>query len=108
VNITELMNETLPRALAGNAEALRKIGARYQLNIPGEGEWVIDVTSQGPSCRPGVDASADCTVTVSPQHFLALLDNPQSGMVLFSTGKLQIDGNQLLALELQRVFACIS
>jgi putative sterol carrier protein len=106
VDIKKLFNEELPGALTKNAEDAKTIGAKYQMNITGEGEWTIDVTSTGPSCKAGTDASADCTITIAAEDFQKLVENPQAnGMQLFFAGKLKVAGNQMLAMKLQKLFS---
>ncbi|HEY8041922.1 MAG TPA: hypothetical protein VIF15_19100, partial [Polyangiaceae bacterium] len=62
VDIKKLFNEELPAALAKNVDEAKTIGAKFQMNITGEtgGEWNIDVSDTGPSCKPG-SGPADCT-----------------------------------------------
>jgi putative sterol carrier protein len=104
VDIKKLFNEELPAALAKNADDAKSIGAKYQMNITGEGEWFIDVSSSGPSVTPGNQA-ADCTITIASEDFQKLLENPQAnGMQLFFAGKLKVAGNQMLAMKLQKLF----
>ncbi len=104
VDIKKLFNEELPASLTKNAEDARTIGAKYQMNITGEGEWNIDVTSSGPTCKAGTDA-ADCTITISAEDFQKLLENPQAnGTQLFFAGKLAVAGNPMLAMKLQKLF----
>ena len=106
VDIKKLFNEELPASLTANAEDARTIGAKYQMNVTGEGEWNIDVTSTGPVCKPGADASADCTITIASEDFQKLVENPQAnGMQLFFAGKLKVAGNQMLAMKLQKLFS---
>jgi putative sterol carrier protein len=105
VDIKKLFNEELPASLAKNAEDAKTIGAKYQMNIAGEGEWNIDVTSTGPAIKAGTDA-ADCTITMAAEDFQKLLENPQAnGMALFFAGKLKVAGNQMLAMKLQKLFS---
>jgi putative sterol carrier protein len=105
VDIKHLFNEELPAALQKNAEDAKTIGAKYQMNVTGEGEWHIDVTSTGPSCKPGNEA-ADCTITIAAEDFQKLVENPQAnGMQLFFQGKLKVAGNQMLAMKLQKLFS---
>jgi putative sterol carrier protein len=105
VDVKQLFNETLPAALGKNAEDAKTIGAKYQMNIAGEGEWFIDVSSTGPSCKPGSGA-ADCTISVSAEDFQKLLENPQAnGMQLFFAGKRKVTGNQMLAMKLNKLFS---
>ena len=104
VDIKQLFNETLPAALSKNAEEAKTIGAKFQMNITGEGEWSIDVSSTGPSCKPGT-GPADCTITITDEDFQKLVENPQAnGMQLFFSGKLKVAGNQMLAMKLQKLF----
>lgn len=107
VDIKQLFNETLPAALAKNAEDARTIGAKFQMNISGDGggEWNIDVSSTGPSCKPGT-GEADCTMAITDEDFQKLVENPQAnGMQLFFAGKLKVTGNQMLAMKLQKLFS---
>ena len=105
VDVKKLFNEELPAALEKNAEDAKTIGAKYQMNITGEGEWNIDVSSTGPAVKSG-EAPADCTITVSAEDFQKLIENPQAnGMQLFFAGKLKVSGNQMLAMKLQKLFS---
>ena len=104
-DIKKLFNEELPAALAKNADEAKTIGAKFQLNITGEGAWFIDVSATGPKCVPGEEA-ADCTITIASEDFQKLLENPQAnGMPLFFAGKLKVAGNQMLAMKLNKLFA---
>jgi putative sterol carrier protein len=105
VDVKKLFNEELPAALQKNAEDARTIGAKYQMNITGEGEWNIDVSSTGPACKAG-EGPADCTITIAAEDFQKLVENPQAnGMQLFFAGKLKVTGNQMLAMKLQKLFS---
>src|ERR1700730_6124365 len=100
VDTKKLFNEDLPAALAKNAEDARTIGAKYQMNITGEGSWFIDVSPTGPKGQPG-GRRADCTMTIAAEDFQKLFENPQqNGMQLFFAGKLKVAGNQMLAMKL--------
>ncbi len=105
VDIKKLFNEELPAALAKNADDAKTIGAKYQMNVTGEGEWSIDVSATGPACVPG-NNPADCTITIASEDFQKLIENPQAnGMQLFFAGKLKVAGNNVLAMKLQKLFA---
>jgi putative sterol carrier protein len=107
VDIQKLFNEELPAALAKNPDAAKQIGAKYQLNITGEGggEWYIDVSESGPKAVRGNEGTADCTLTISSDDFQKLHENPQAnGMQLFFAGKLKVTGNPTLAMKLQKLF----
>ncbi len=104
VDIKKLFNDELPAALGRNADDAKTIGAKYQMNVTGEGEWNIDVSATGPACKPG-SGPADCTITIASEDFQKLVENPQAnGMQLFFAGKLKVAGNQMLAMKLQKLF----
>jgi putative sterol carrier protein len=105
VDTKKLFNEDLPAALAKNAEDAKTIGAKYQMNITGEGSWFIDVSATGPKCVPG-EEPADCTITIASEDFQKLFENPQqNGMQLFFAGKLKVAGNNMLAMKLNKLFS---
>ncbi|HET9625191.1 MAG TPA: SCP2 sterol-binding domain-containing protein [Kofleriaceae bacterium] len=109
--IKTLFNTRLPAALARNAEDARTIGAKFQLQIsgPNGGDWYIDVsgTPTAPQCVSGPGpGNADCTISVSDDDFEKLLADPQiMAMQMYFNGKLQVAGNQMLALKLQKLFS---
>lgn len=106
VDVKQLFNEQLPAALAKNADDAKTIGAKYQMNVTGEGEWFIDVSATGPACKAGQGEGADCTITIAAEDFQKLVENPQAnGMQLFFAGKLKVTGNQMLAMKLQKLFS---
>ncbi|MEZ4298203.1 MAG: SCP2 sterol-binding domain-containing protein [Polyangiaceae bacterium] len=107
VDIQKLFNETLPQGIAANADKAKEIGAKFQMNITGEGggEWFIDLSASGPKSEAGNPGGADCTITISVEDFQKLHENPQAnGMQLFFAGKLKVSGNQMLAMKLSKLF----
>ena len=107
VDIRKLFNEELPAAITKNPDKAKEIGHVFQMNITGDtgGEWTIDTTAAGPSAKPGKAANAECTITMSDADFQKLVENPQAnGMQLFFAGKLKVQGNQMLAMKLQKLF----
>ena len=104
VDIVKLFNEELPAAIAAKPEEAKAIGATYNLKIAGAGDWHINASATGASCEPG-EKPADCTISIASDDFQTLLANPQSaGMQLFFAGKLKVQGNQMLAMKLQKLF----
>ena len=107
VDIQKMFNDDIPAQLAANGEAAKQVGATFQMNVTGDdgGEWFIDVSPTGPKCEKGNPGGADCTITITSENFQKLVENPQAnGMQLFFSGKLKVDGNQMLAMKLQKLF----
>ena len=107
VDIKKLFNDELPAAIAKNPDKAKEIGHVFQMNITGAdgGEWTIDTTASGPSCKAGKVDNAECSITIADADFQKLAENPQAnGMQLFFAGKLKVAGNQMLAMKLSKLF----
>ncbi len=107
VTAQELFNEKVPASLAANPDKAKEINAVYQFKITGDGggEWTVDLAAATPSCLPGVNASANCTIEVAHEDFKSMLTNPALGMQLYFQGKLRVTGDPMLATKLQKLFA---
>ncbi|MBL8605112.1 MAG: SCP2 sterol-binding domain-containing protein [Myxococcales bacterium] len=106
VDIQKLFNQDIPEALGRRGDDARKIGGKYQLNISGDngGSWSVDLVSNPPTCASGTAADAGVTIDVAAADFQTLVADPSAGMKLFFAGKLKVKGNQMLAMNLQKLF----
>ncbi len=105
VDIQKLFNEEVPAKIAANPTGAKAIGGKYLFIIAGEGggEWFIDLTA--PSTQAGNPGGADVTIKIASSDFPKLMENPQAnGMQLFFAGKLKFEGNQMLAMKLNKLF----
>jgi len=105
MDIQKLFNEDLPTRLAANPDAARRIGAKYQFNITGEGggQWFLDLSRTGPTIEAGNPGKADCSITISAADFQQLQQNPNSGMQMYFSGRLRVAGDEMLAMRLQDI-----
>ena len=107
VDIQKLFNEDPAGAVEKNPDAAKEIGAKFQIIITGDngGEWFIDASDAGPKVESGNPGGADVTIEMAEEDFQKLVENPQAnGMQLFFAGKLKVQGNQMLAMKLQKLF----
>lgn len=104
VDIRKLFNEDIPAALAKRGDDARKIGGKYQINVADTGSWNIDLVSNPPTAAEGTATDAGVTIDVGAADFQTLLADPGAGMKLFFAGKLKVKGNQMLAMNLQKLF----
>lgn len=81
----ETLNQKLTSGFAGSAKIV----------IKGEGSIMLD----GTGARAG-DEAADVTLTASADTFLGILDGNVNPTAAFMMGKLGVDGNMGLAIQL--------
>ncbi|MBI2394732.1 MAG: SCP2 sterol-binding domain-containing protein [Deltaproteobacteria bacterium] len=109
VDIKNLFDKQLPEAISKNPDKAAEIGHVFQMNVTGPtgGNWTINTTKNdgGPSCVAGTVTNAECTINIADEDFQKLVENPQAnGMQLFFAGKLKVQGNQMLAMKLSKLF----
>lgn len=102
-----LFTTQLPEALVKHATDMKKVGAKFQLHIKGAGSWNVDLTDSGPTCNEG-EGPADVTLSIADADFQKLIKDPNSAMTYFFTGKLKVQGNQMLAMKLKDILTCLA
>jgi len=101
-DLQKFFSEYLPQKLKDNPELSEEINNTYQFDIEDAGQWTVDLTQTPGEVREGPIEEAGCVVTAAAEDFETLLDNPASGMMLFTMGKLKVT-NVGLALSLQKI-----
>lgn len=95
-------------ALAKNAALAGAVGAVYKFVLEGEGggTWVVNLKG-----TPGVtagDGDAECTLKLAASDYVDMMEGRAKGEDLFFAGKLQIEGDPLLAMKLQSISELMS
>lgn len=106
-NSQDFFNNKLPAGLLKNKEDAAKVEGEYQINITGSrgGNWLITCRETEVSCVPTTKIDAETTITIDDNSFDKLMYSPQAySMQLFFSGDMIIDGNQMSAMRLNRVF----
>eukprot|EP01121_Diplochlamys_sp_Union-15-3_P014982 TRINITY_DN4860_c0_g1_i1.p1 TRINITY_DN4860_c0_g1~~TRINITY_DN4860_c0_g1_i1.p1 ORF type:complete len:245 (-),score=65.31 TRINITY_DN4860_c0_g1_i1:27-761(-) len=101
-----IFNE-ISKNIASDASLVPKVGGTYQFNIntsSGEKSWTVDLKNAPGSVKEG-KSSADCTITMKEDDFVALMTGKINGQQAFMQGKLKIGGNMQLAMKLQNLTA---
>jgi hypothetical protein len=101
-DIQKFFSEKLPTKLKENPGLSADINNTYLFDIDGAGAWVVDLTKTPGEVREGKIDNAGCVVSAAADDLGTLLDNPASGMMLFTMGKLKVT-NIGLALSLQKL-----
>ena len=95
----------MAQRVAATPDLAGKIGASFQFNLTGaeSGSWVVDLKDAA-EVRSGSLDDADCTITMSDADFIALATGQLNPMAAFSSGKLKLQGNPMIAMKLQGLF----
>ena len=100
-----IFNEKIPARFNDPAdrEKMMALDAVFQFNLTGDepGHWFVDLKA-GKSGAGEYD-DADCTITMESSDFIDLYNGDAQGMMLAMSGKLEIDGNMGLALQLGEI-----
>ncbi len=85
--------------LKQNPDLAPKVATTYLWKI-GSASWLLDLKTGTGSVKQG-GGTADCTLELSEEDFLALTQGKADAMKLFTTGKLKISGNVMASQKLQ-------
>ncbi|MDP8221860.1 MAG: SCP2 sterol-binding domain-containing protein [Candidatus Lernaella stagnicola] len=97
--------ENMATKMAADPSKVENINAVYQFNVTGDdgGEWHVDLTGDAPAVASGPAESANCTVTVTDEDLLAIIDGSLNPQMAFMTGKVKISGDMSLAMKLGKI-----
>jgi hypothetical protein len=99
----ELFDKLMPEALQKHPDKAREVNAVYFFDISGDGggKWTVDLTSDPPKVVKGDSGNSQCAIAMTNEDFQTMLSDPQAGMQLYFQGKLQVNGDPMLAMKLQ-------
>jgi putative sterol carrier protein len=97
--MAEFMNRFQPDAAEG-------MEAVYQLSLTGEegGIWHLTIADQKCRLSEGPAAKSDVSITMSAQDWGELIAGRLDGFSAYLSGRIQLDGNFALVMQLQPLF----
>jgi putative sterol carrier protein len=92
--------------LQANADATRAsdLTASYRFDIEGAGTWRVDVRAGAVTVEQSQEP-ADCMIATDERTFIAVVQNEQSPIGAYMTGKIRVEGDMGLALRLRDLIA---
>jgi len=96
--------EKIGAKIASDPSLSSGFGAIYKFVLEGDaggGTWLVNL-KDAPGVQEG-DGSADCTISMASDDFVALIEGRENGQQLYFQGKLRIDGDLGMALKLQNL-----
>lgn len=82
-------------------------GSVFQFHITGDAQssWVVDLRKDGEWVSEGEDESADCTIGLSEDDLILIVDGQLNPNMAYMLGKLRITGNIGLSLKIPPLLA---
>lgn len=102
----EVFDSHMPRRLQDKPELQQQVNAIYKFVVGGDGggTWLVDLTQPGGKVTEA-DGDAACTVTVSAETLVAVVNGKTNAQVAFMTGKIKVAGDMKLAMKLTALLA---
>lgn len=103
-----LASETIAKIeanLQANPDLAGSVNAVFQFNIAGDegGQWTLDLTAAPGKVTEGAGDTADCTIIMEAEDFVAMVNKTANPMQLYMSQKLKVEGNLPLSLKLQEI-----
>ena len=92
------MSDVITKAVEGLSAKVSSFDGVAKFVIPGEGAIMIDQNGVR-----AADEEADVTLTAEAEVFRAILEGEMNPTAAFMTGKLSVDGNMGMAMQLGSV-----
>ena len=102
-DVREVFNN-MPAAF--NSDAAQGLDAIIQYDITGEGggNWFFTIKDGACQLHEGAHDSPTVTLTISAETWLAIVNQETNGMKAFMSGQLQVEGDMMLAQQLEQLF----
>mgnify|MGYP005847603695 CR=1 FL=1 len=86
---------------------LGKLRATFQFKLSGEdgGNWLVSIADGVCTVTQEEIAKPDVTISLSAADFVKMVQGQAQPLILFTQGKLKLQGDMNLAMKLQEVFA---
>jgi len=100
--------DTMTGVIKNNPALLKKVNAVYQFNLKATDgstvSYTVDVKNQATAgVRKGTAENPDCTISMADADYFAMATGSLNPMSAFSSGKLSVDGNIMLAQKLSQL-----
>lgn len=95
-----MVSDVLEQKLETVLPALSRLGAVVRFDLGAEGGAVLDARAAPAVLVDDVDVPADCTIKISEDNLVKLLDGRLDPMLGYTLGKIRVAGSLGVAMKL--------
>lgn len=95
-----MLDEVLEERLRAALPALSRLGAVVRFDLGKEGRPLLDARTAPATLAEDGDDPADCTITISKDNLLKLMDGKLDPMLGYTLGKIRVAGSLGVAMKL--------
>jgi|ERR1035438_3711455 putative sterol carrier protein len=105
MNTPQEVFDDMASQLAAQPDRTEGLTATYQYVVEGEhgGKWTLMIDNGKSEIRTGTAGHPDVTITIDEADLLAMAQGEFNGTEAFMTGKLRVEGNPVLGMQLGRI-----
>ncbi len=95
--------DRMAERVAQNPALVQQVRAVFQFDLAGAGggQWFVNLKEGDGAVGAGSIDAADCTIHMSTADFVLMTQGKLNAMAAFSMGRIQVEGNPMLATKLQ-------
>lgn len=95
-----VLDEMVEERLRGALPALSRLGALVRFDLGADGRPVLDARGGAARLEEDCDEPADCTITITRENLLKLIDGKLDPMLGYTLGKIRVAGSLGIAMKL--------
>jgi putative sterol carrier protein len=95
-----VVSEVLESRLESVLPALSRLGAVVKFDLGDDGQAVLDARTPPASLVEDTDVPPDCTIKITQDNLLKLLDGKLDPMLGYTLGKIKVAGSLGVAMKL--------
>ncbi len=95
-----MVSEVLESRLESVLPSLSRLGAVVKFDLGADGQKVLDARTPPATLVDDPDLAADCTIKITQDNLLKLLDGKLDPMLGYTLGKIRVAGSLGIAMKL--------
>ena len=95
-----MLDDAVEERLRAVLPSLSRIGALIRFDLGKEGRPVLDARAAPARLEQESDEHADCTITITKENLMKLLDGKLDPMLGYTLGKIRVAGSLGVAMKL--------